>query len=144
MTNRIERKKYAVYDPATKLFATTNDEVVLKVIWTDKINSIKTYSIAANALDLLKAARQGSASLLYPSPAVPGAIMVEVTVSLEWEETDMGFTVEDTPAYKKFKADYEAFLPAFRADPDAMSSKDWNRFKAARMFLRENGYPVEK
>lgn len=143
MTDQLQKTKYGVYDPATKLFVSSAESVFpYGVQWTDKVDDIRLFVQGENALEWLKWAQMG----VNRGTPVPTAILVEVNVTLTWAPCSL--TVNQTPTfqkrYQKYRQTYDELLPAYMADVEAMSKKDWQRFKVARRFLRELGEPVEK
>lgn len=139
--NKIEKTKYAIFNPELGLFLSSdreyhhkNGQLIKPPHWTDQFNQIQVWSLSENALDGFK----------YVKHHFPNVYIVEVNLTMTWNPTEIAeVSVEDTPAYKKFLATYQKHLPAYRADVEAMPQKDWREFKAARIFLREQGYPVE-
>ncbi len=137
MSDTVQRTKYAIYDPATGLFVGKIPGKMSGVAsWTDKFDLIQIFAQPKQALDLLEWARAGSNSRHV---ARPGCEMVEMTITTQWSIKPFEFSRSETPEYQRAKAIYNEFLPQATTDPDALSLRDWKRFKTARLFLKKVG-----
>jgi hypothetical protein len=125
MTEKLQRTKFAIYDPTTKLFV-SKKRGYLQNIWTDQFENIQSYAIPSNALEIQQWAKS----------MAPAAEIIELTITLEWTTAKSDFSIEDTSQFKKHKAFYDKFLPAVEKDVDSLSDADWKRFKNARYFLQ--------
>jgi formylglycine-generating enzyme required for sulfatase activity len=133
MSDKIERKKFAVFNPELKLFLSADrGHLTNQLNWTDRFDEIQTYVLASNALDLIKVAQR----------KFPTAHLVEVTLSMTWAPVEL--FIEETPAFKKARSTYDKHLSAFEIDAEAMSNKDYRAFMDAREFLKDAGQTVCK
>ena len=140
--------KFAIYDPDTKTFVGKQADggfLIVEVKWTDDLHKARAYVNPKDASDLAVLVQKGFPSRHDPIAPRPNAFVTKITVTVECDPSpEAAFDIRTTAKYKKRRAEYDKFLPAFVADAEAMSAKDWETFKKARNFLSDLGEPVER
>jgi hypothetical protein len=140
MTSEFKQTRYAIFDPDQNKFLSSDSELwsfhlgIHQPIpkWTDKIHMIwanLSYDEYPNRLSKIKADH-------------PNAFITEIEFSVTWKPATTYIEVPIEERYADDIAIYLKLLPEFEANADAMSEKNWIKFRKVHSLLKSVGYPV--
>lgn len=120
-----KQTRYAIYDPDREMFLSNSQD------WTKNVNEI--WSL----LDLAGVVEQSKYGIVAN---VPHAFIAEITRTVNITVTSPCAATDSLEAkYSKLVGIYNELFPIWNRDPDDLTSKQWETFKAARTQLKRVG-----